>query len=51
MHLNEESADKWTAKGDVNSLLKTMQSWAPVWKDLFAYVNFSHVVLALGLRG
>lgn len=36
--LNEISEEKWTAKGDVSSLVKSFGSFAQVWQDLLARV-------------
>lgn len=34
--LNEISEEKWTAKGDVHSLVKSFSSFAPVWRTLLS---------------
>ena len=36
--LNEISEEKWTAKGDVNSLVQSYSTFAPVFQKLLGYV-------------
>jgi hypothetical protein len=34
--LNEISEEKWTAKGDVDSLVKSYETFDPVWQELLS---------------